>query len=142
MCTNVPSSAEATAWWLRTALGDLATAQALIEIDSLPARTSGQFAQQAAEKALKAAIVSTGVEPSRTHDLVFLALRCRPELQRAIALIDVAALSAVLARSRYPSVSDAPISREDATGWMGDAQTIVALVARHCEVDLETLSPA
>jgi len=138
----VPSSAEATAWWLRTALGDLATAQALIKIDSLPARASGQFAQQAAEKALKAAIVSTGVEPTRTHDLVFLALRCRTELQRAIAPIDVDVLSAVLARSRYPGVSDAPISRDDATGWVADAQTIVSLVARHCEVDLESLSPA
>lgn len=91
---------------------------------------------------MKAAIVSTGVEPTRTHDLVFLALRCRPEFQQAIAPIDVTVLSAVLARSRYPSVSDAPISRDHATGWVADAQRIVSLVARHCEVDLETLSPA
>jgi HEPN domain-containing protein len=138
----VPSSAEATVWWLRTALGDLAAAQALVKIDSLPARASGQWAQQAAEKALKAAITSTGSEPTRTHDLVYLALRCRPELRRDLAPIDVAVLSAVLARSRYPSVSDAPIARDEATRWVADAQRIVRLVARHCKVDLDTLSAA
>ena len=134
------SSAEATIWWLRTAVGDLATAQTLVQIDSLPARASGQFAHQAAEKALKAAIASTGTEPARTHDLVYLALRCRSDLQRDMAPIDVGELSAVLARSRYPILGDAPIARAEATRWVGDAQRIVGLVARHCNVDLASLS--
>lgn len=129
-------------WWLRTAVGDLATAQALVKVESLPARASGQFAQQAAEKALKAAIASSGSEPARTHDLVYLALRCRIELQIALAPIDIAVLSAVLARSRYPGVSDPPIVRQEATRWVADAQHIVGLVARHCQVDLESLSAA
>jgi HEPN domain-containing protein len=136
----VTSSAEATVWWLRTALGDLATAQALVQIDSVPARASGQFAQQAAEKALKAAIASTGTEPAWTHDLVYLALRCRSDLRRDLAPIDVVVLSAALARSRYPDLGDAPIARAEATRWVGDAQRIVGLVARHCNVDLASLS--
>lgn len=129
-------------WWLRTALGDLQTAHVLLEDESLPPRGSAQFAQQAAEKALKAAIASAGSEPTWTHDLVYLALRCGSELQRALAPIDVAVLSAVLARSRYPGVSDPPIVRDEAIGWVADAQRIVGLVARHCEVDLESLAAA
>lgn len=127
-------------WWLRTALGDLATARALIRVDSVPARASGQFAQHAAEKALKAAIAATGTEPARTHDLVYLALRCQSDLQLDLAPIDVGVLSAVLARSRYPSPGDAPIARIEATRWVSEAERIVELVARHCDVDLATLS--
>ena len=134
------SPTDATSWWLRTALGDLAVAQALFEIDSLPARGPAQFAHQAAEKALKAAIASTGSVPVRTHDLVFLALRCGPELRRGLGSIDVAVLSAVLSRSRYPHASDPPIDRDDAARWIADAYEIVAVAARHCAVDLESLS--
>lgn len=136
------TSTDATVWWLRIALGDLRTAQSLVKIGSIPARASGQFAQQAAEKALKAAIASTGSEPTRTHDLVYLTLRCRAELQLDVTSIDVAELSAVLARSRYPIAGDPPIERDEATRWVADAQRVVDLVARHHEIDLESLSPA
>jgi len=129
-------------WWLRTAVGDLQAAQVLLRNESLRPRGSAQFAQQAAEKALKAAIASTGAEPARTHDLVYLARRCRSELQRDIGPIDMAMLSAVLAASRYPVRTDPPINHVDATGWVADAERIVALVAHHCEVDLESLSAA
>lgn len=124
------------------ALGDLQAAHVLLDDTSLPARGPAQFARQAAEKALKAAIAWTGSEPTRTHDLVYLALRCGSELQRALAQIDIAQLSAVLAPSRYPDSRDAPIGRDDAMRWMADAQEIVALVARHCDVELESLSAA
>ena len=117
-------------------------AQALIPIGSVPARASGQFAHQAAEKALKAAIASTGAEPARTHDLLYLALRCPSDLQRDLARVDVGVLSAVLARSRYPSLGDAPIDRVDATRWVLDAERVVGLVALHCRVDLASLSAA
>jgi HEPN domain-containing protein len=129
-------------WWLRTALGDLQTAQVLLTNGSLPPRGSAQFAQQAAEKALKAAIASTGTEPARTHDLVYLALHCSGEFQRDLGPIDVVVLSAVLAASRYPGRADAPITHADATGWVADAERIVALVASHSDVDLESLSAA
>ena len=133
------SSAEATGWWLRTALGDLAAAQALVAIASVPARASGQFAHQAAEKALKAAIASMGVEPARTHDLVYLALRCRADLRRDLAPVDVGEPSAVLARSRYPGFGDALIARNEAVRWVSDATRIVELVASHCDLDLGSL---
>lgn len=132
--------ADATLWWLRTALGDLQTAQVLLTNTSLAPRGAAQFAQQAAEKALKAAIASTGSEPTRTHDLVYLALRGGSEMQLALAPIDIAMLSAVLARSRYPARNDLPIGLDDATRWVDDAQRVVAVCARHCEVDLGALS--
>ena len=127
-------------WWLRVALGDLQTAQVLLQNDSLPPRGPAQFAQQAAEKALKAAIASTGSEPTRTHDLVYLALRCRSELRQALASIEIGVLSAVLARARYPDSTDAPIGRVDATHWVRDAQRIIETVARDCDVQIESLS--
>ena len=73
---------------------------------------------------------------------MYLALRGGSELRRALAPIDIAVLSAVLARSRYPERNDAPIGRDDATRWVVDAQRVVEVVARHCDVDLESLSAA
>jgi HEPN domain-containing protein len=131
--------ADAAVWWLRTALGNLRTAQALLMDTSLPPRESAQFAQGAAERALKAAIALSGSEPTRTHDLVYLAACGGSDLQRALASVDVAELSAVLARSRYPARNDEPIGRDDASRWVADAKQVVA---RHCELDLEALSAA
>ena len=136
------SADTATSWWLSTALGDLRTAQALLSDASLPSRAPAQFAHQAAEKALKAAIASTGTEPTRTHDLVYLALRGGRDLELALARIDVATLSAVLARSRYPTHSDPPISPDDAIKWVDAASQVVAACARHCKVPLESLHVA
>lgn len=134
--------ADAATWWLRTALGDLRTAQALLGDTSLPSRASAQFAHQAAEKALKAAIASTGAEPTRTHDLVYLALRAGRDLELALAPIDIATLSAVLARSRYPTHDDPPIGPDDAIRWVDSASQVVATCARHCKVAMESLTAA
>lgn len=138
----VTRPADSAAWWLRTAVGDLAAARTLLGTTSVPARGAAQFAQQAAEKALKAAIASTGEEPTRTHDLVFLILRCDTDVQRTLALVDIADLSAVLSRSRYPEIDDPPISREQATGWLADAQEIIAVAAAHLGVKTEPVSTA
>lgn len=136
----VTRPAEAAAWWwLRVAVGDLAVARSLLGTASVPARGAAQFAQQAAEKALKAAIASTGVEPTRTHDLVFLTLCCDAELQRTLARIDVAVLSAVLSRSRYPEIDDPPINHDQATQWTADARDVVAAAAHHLDIKIDSL---
>lgn len=54
--------------WLGYALGDLALARSKPGRDMRPRHVAFQ-AQQAAEKALKAALILDGVEPPRTHDL-------------------------------------------------------------------------
>lgn len=93
-------------------------------------------------EALKAAIASTGAEPTRTHDLVYLALRAGRDLELALAPIDIATLSAVLARSRYPTHNDPAIGPDDAIRWVHSASQVVATCARHCKVPLESLSAA
>ncbi|MDO8485985.1 MAG: HEPN domain-containing protein [Candidatus Limnocylindrales bacterium] len=134
--------ADSAAWWLRTAVGDLAAARSLLGTASAPARGAAQFAHQAAEKALKAAIASTGEEPTRTHDLVYLTLRCDSDLQRTLACLDIAVLSAVLSWSRHPEVDDPPISRDQAQHWLADAREIVALAAAHLGVEVESVQAA
>lgn len=134
--------AESGLWWLRTAFGDLATARILVQAGTAQPRNVAQFAHQSAEKALKAAIASTGETPARTHDLVYLALRCEPEVRRALASIDVVELAAVLSRSRYPEPGDPPISRVNATKWLADAADIFAIAAGHLGVDTDALVAA
>ncbi len=90
-------------------------------------------------RALKAAIASTGVEPTQTHDLVFLTLCCDAELQRTLARIDVAVLSAVLSRSRYPEIDDPPINHDQATQWIADARDVVAAAAHHLDIKIDSL---
>ncbi len=139
---RVPRPADAADWWLRTAVGDLTAARSLLSTPSAPARGAAQFAHQAAERALKAAIAATGEEPVRTHDLVFLTLRCDSALQRTLARIDIPVLSAVLSRSRYPEMDDPVISRDQATAWLADAQEIVAAAGQHLNIDIESLAAA
>ena len=89
-----------------------------------------------------ATIAASGETPWRTHDLVFLALRCEPEVRRALAAIDVVELSAVLARSRYTERHDPPISHAEAARWLADAEDVVAVAGRHLGVDTTVLGAA
>src|SRR3989337_845941 len=72
---DAPDSTDYAVWWLRIALGDLLTAAAILGDPALPPGGTAELAQQAAEKALKAAIALDGSEPPRTHDLVLLVQR-------------------------------------------------------------------
>ena len=60
-------------YWLERANEDLRIGEHLAANPSLPPRSAAYFAHQAAEKALKAAVTTTGAQPPRTHDLVRLA---------------------------------------------------------------------
>ena len=124
-------SADTATWWLRTSLGDLCGARSLLDADGVPARAAMFFAHQAAEKSLKAVIASGGAEPARTHDLVFLHLRCPTDVQLAMAHIDVDSLSAVLTVSRYPEIDEPPFDREQAALRVADAADVVDIAQRH-----------
>ena len=116
------------AWWLRTALGDLAAARALASAAGVAPRHAAHLAQQAAEKALKATIALHGEEPPRTHDLIFL-LQVTPrdaDLRDAIA--DIVALSDAQAVARYPDLDDPPYDRDEADRLVRDASRLVAAV--------------
>ena len=70
--TAPPDSELVARAWLEYADGDLAAARGGIELAAIPGWIIGFHAQQAAEKAFKAALALAGVEPPRTHDLLRL----------------------------------------------------------------------
>ncbi len=63
---------EDTSRWLRYAEEDLITAETFLGHPHVPPRQSCWLAQQAAEKALKAALIFLQIDFHRTHDLVIL----------------------------------------------------------------------
>lgn len=125
---NAPEPPQLAAHWLATALGDLGGAEALLRADGLPARQAVQLAQQAAEKALKGAIIFGGVTPPRTHDLQALA-RLVPADWRVHALdVGLSQLSSTLGEARYPRYFEPPLQREDAVRLVADAIAITTAV--------------
>ena len=64
---------------------------------------AGVDLQQAAEKYLKAVLVSRGLEPSRTHSLLALLLAVEPEIAQETAEVAAAQLiSRIFPAGRYP----------------------------------------
>jgi HEPN domain-containing protein len=125
---SAPEPPELAAHWLATALGDLSAAEALLRADGLPARQAAELAQQAAEKALKGAIIFGGVTPPRTHDLEALA-RLVPADWRVHSLdIGLSGLSNALGEARYPRYFEPPLQREDAVRLVSDALVIVTTI--------------
>jgi HEPN domain-containing protein len=125
---NAPRLSDLAAHWLAIALGDLATAEAVLGDSLLPPREAAAFAEQAAEKAIKGALVFTGREPPRTHDLSELA-SLAPAGWRVRSLdLDLAPLAGALRPARYPEYFDAPVTRDEAARLVSDARAVVAAV--------------
>jgi HEPN domain-containing protein len=122
---------EAAVWWLRTALGDLAAAIALIDNAGVAPRQAAYLAQQAAEKALKATIALQGIEPPYTHDLVFLLERSPGEAGLRGVLVDIVALSGAQTDARYPQLDDPPYDPEEAERLVADASRLVVAVQEY-----------
>ena len=119
---------EAAVWWLRTALGDLAAARALIDSAGVAPRQPAYLAQQAAEKALKATIALQGLEPPFTHDLVLLLARSPDEAGLRGVLVDIVALSGAQTDARYPQPDEPPYDLEEAERLVVDASRLVVAV--------------
>lgn len=101
--------------WISLAIGDLDAAQTMHEAGTPAAtRIAAQHAQQAAEKALKAAIVMADREPPRTHDLVALSRLAPPEAGLGQLGVDLERLSAALLAGRYPDPDDPPYTTDEA----------------------------
>jgi HEPN domain-containing protein len=119
---------EPAVWWLRTALGDLAAARALSDAAGVAPRQAAYFAQQAAEKALKATIALQGTEPPMTHDLLFLLERCPSEAGLQGVLGDIVALSDAQTVARYPHLDDPAYDPDEVEQLVADASRLVAAV--------------
>jgi HEPN domain-containing protein len=116
---------EAAIWWLRTAIGDLAAARALLAVAAVAPRQAAYLAQQAAEKAIKATIALQGREPPLTHDLLFLLERSPDEAGLSGVLVDIVALSGARAVARDPQPDEPPYDLEEAEQLVADASRLV-----------------
>jgi HEPN domain-containing protein len=101
---SVEHAAEALRW-LSYAIGDLEAARSHGGRHVRP-RIIAFEAQQAAEKALKAALILDGIEPRRTHDLEDLRDRLPDGWAVKGRIRSLARLSDYAAESRYPDDLD------------------------------------
>ncbi len=111
--------------WLELARGDLASATRLAEAgEQGPPRNACYFAQQAVEKAIKAALASAQVDFPYTHDLDRLRQLVPDDWVRVKGLRDLASLTRYAVRWRYPNDQDAPTT-DDAQAAVAQARRIV-----------------
>jgi len=125
---SAPDRPRLVARWLAFALGDLSSARTLLDQHRSPFRQAAELAQQAAEKALKGAIVFGGATPPRTHDLEAL-LRLVPSDWGVHALdVDLTRLTDALSHARYPHYYEPPLDPDEIGRLVADATAITTAV--------------
>lgn len=102
---------EVVADWLRHAESDLALAKVAAD-GAILYETLCFHAQQAAEKAIKAVLVSRGIVPPRSHNLGMLADLLPDDSPLPECLADMVGLSDYAVGSRYPGVYE-PIEESE-----------------------------
>jgi len=111
--------------WLRHARSDLAMAEAgQAEKDVLP-ESLCFHAQQAAEKALKAVLISANVEFPRTHNIKSLTELLPDTVPRAAILDDAATLTEYAVATRYPAETE-PVTEDEFREALQSARGVVA----------------
>ncbi len=117
--------------WLRYATEDLASARALAASDETAPRQPCWLAQQAAEKALKAALIYRRIDFPRTHDLDLLCNLLPVDRRALIEASDLAELTEWAVEARYPG--DWPeATPADAARAVATAEQVVRTV--HAEL--------
>lgn len=86
------------------------------------------LAQQAAEKALKAALVMLDIDPPRSHNLQLLVDMLPADWSVRAVRADLAKLSLWLVESRYPGEWPEP-TEADSESAAADARSVVEAVA-------------
>lgn len=109
--------------WLKYAQEDLNTAQNLSAQDDVVPRQACWFAQQSAEKALKAILIFLQIEFPFSHDLDVLRNLVPDDWDLKANHSDLASLTEWAVESRYPG--DWPeATSEDANGAVLEAQSL------------------
>lgn len=114
--------------WMRYSREELALARVIALRADGPARLVCWHAQQAAEKALKAALIIDGVTFPRTHNLISLRALLPAVLSAKLGTRELAELTQWGTESRYPGDWDEP-SAEAAAAMIDVAEIVVAAVA-------------
>ena len=110
--------------WLAKARTDLTLASVVLERGpDMDPWVCCYHAQQAAEKAFKAALVARGAEPPFIHNLVALQALMPPDLELSVAVADLAELSASARGTRYVTDAD---EAEDPTWDEAERAVVVA----------------
>ena len=125
--------------WVAKALGDLKVAEHEL---MLPPEEAVAWAicfhcQQAAEKLLKAFLVSNQIDFKKTHDLDYLRQLCT-EIDPDFENVDIGDLTSYAAEARYPSASYA-VSMSDARECFRIASNIKSFVLKKLKVDEKLL---
>ncbi|MDE0425065.1 MAG: HEPN domain-containing protein [Candidatus Poribacteria bacterium] len=131
-----------TARWLRHAEEDLITAETLLRQLHVPPRQSCWHAQQAAEKALKAALIFLQIDFRRTHNLNVLRDLLPESWQLKTTHPDLSDLTRWAVEARYPediqgaTKAEATEAVEQARSIWTSVSTALAEHGYHIEKDL------
>ncbi len=126
---NDPEPSRSAVYWIELARGDLAAARWIARDASVPARVAANLAQQAAEKALKAAISSIGAEPPRSHDLVRLA-QLATVLNLSVSTDQLRLLTDAHVQGRYPDPMEPMCDLAQASGLLEVAAAVVGTASK------------
>ena len=116
--------------WLRYAREDLAAAKSPEDETTLAARHRCMLAQQAAEKALKAALILLDIDPPRTHNLQLLVDLLPKDWSVSSVSVDFARLSVWIVESRYPGDWPEATSADADTAVAGAASIVEAVASK------------
>lgn len=114
--------------WLAQASEDLSTAERLNSDQESPARIVCFLAHLAAEKSMKAWLISLGIPFRKVHDLAELLALLPADAARQLAVSDLQTLNPWSILGRYPDdVSEA--TRQEALACVAAAQRILEVSA-------------
>lgn len=125
---TAPDTEEEELRWLRYAREDLTLARALMEERHPVPRHPCWLSQQAAEKAIKAALVFTDGEAPYVHDLEALMNLLAEDWPDEVAEADLEALTPWAADARYPVDRPEPTD-ENAAHAVAEAQKVYDAIA-------------
>lgn len=113
--------------WFAYASSDLLAAQSLMEGPVPYSRQACFLAQQAAEKALKAALIFVDVRVPRTHDLDRVRNLLPAGWRQKLEPLDLRSLSVWATEARYPGDSPEPVA-DDADAALALARSLLSAV--------------
>ena len=113
--------------WMRYSGEELALAKVIASAAGSPSRLVCWHSQQAAEKAIKAALIISEIAFPRTHNLVALRALLPAAIAEKMDISELAELTQWGTESRYPGDWDEPRA-EAAAAMIDAAERVVAMV--------------